>query len=157
MDKIGEILFPEIDQKKRKEIISKWGQSENSLLQKKGGSLYPELKETLEQLSQKFPLFIVSNCQEGYIESFLEFYQFEAFFTDFENPGRTGLSKGENIKLVIERNQLKDAVYVGDTNWDQEAAVYAGIPFVYASYGFGQVDHCDYKIDSFADLKKLFL
>ena len=57
----------------------------------------------------------------------------------------------------MERNNLKDVVYVGDTRGDADSAKIAGIPFVYAEYGFGHVDEYDYKIEKFEDLKKLFL
>lgn len=49
------------------------------------------------------------------------------------------MPKSENIKLIIERNNLKDAIYVGDTELDMEATFAAGIPFVFAEYGFGNV------------------
>ncbi len=117
-----------------------------------GGTLYPKLEETIDKLSKKYKLFIVSNCIDGYIESFLKTSGLEAYFLDHECNGRTNLSKGENIKLIIERNNLKKAIYVGDTISDKEAAEYAKIPFVYASYGFGDVDSYDYKIDSISEL-----
>jgi phosphoglycolate phosphatase len=97
----------------------------------------------------------VSNCQEGYIEAFLDYHKLGKYFLDFENPGRTGLTKGENIKLVIERNQLQHPVYVGDTKGDQEAATFAGIPFVFARYGFGQPETYHFVIDRFDQLLDL--
>ena len=76
---------------------------------------------------------------------------------DYENPGRTGLSKGENINLIIERNNLDSPVYVGDTAGDFTAAKYAGIPFIYAKYGFGQVTEYDDVIEKFEELLTIFL
>jgi phosphoglycolate phosphatase len=61
----------------------------------------------------------------------------EDYITDYECFGDTGKSKGENIRMVIERNQLDEAVYVGDTQGDYEASVFAGVPFIFAKYGFG--------------------
>lgn len=29
--------------------------------------------------------------------------------------GRTGLDKGSNIRLIMERNNIQSAVYIGDT------------------------------------------
>ena len=68
---------------------------------------------------------------------------------------RTGLTKGENIKLIIERNNLINSIYVGDTDGDLKASRFAGIPFIYARYGFGEVKEYDYVIDSFDELLKL--
>ena len=121
-------------------------------LMKNGGTLYPNLEETISELSKKYKLFIVSNCIDGYIESFLETSKLANYFLDHECNGRTNLSKGENIKLIMERNSIETAIYVGDTMSDKEAADYAGIPFVYASYGFGEVDSYDYRIDAIYEL-----
>ncbi|MFP3471895.1 hypothetical protein R0J90_17765, partial [Micrococcus sp. SIMBA_144] len=70
--------------------------------------------------------------------------------------GRTGLSKGENIQLIIERNNLTSPIYVGDTEGDRKAARYARIPFIYAQYGFGQVTEYDDVIEAFPALAKFY-
>ena len=64
----------------------------------------------------------------------------EKFITDFECIGRTGKPKSENIKLIVERNHLQNPVYVGDTQWDCDAATAADVPFIFAAYGFGKVE-----------------
>ena len=117
-----------------------------------GGTLYPKTGETIKKLSEKYKLFIVSNCVQGYIESFLKTSNLEKYLSDYECNGKTKLSKGENIKLIIKRNNLKKAIYVGDTINDKESADIAGIPFAYASYGFGEVKDYDYKLNSISDL-----
>ena len=48
-----------------------------------------------------------------------------------------------------------DAVYVGDTQGDMEASEQAGLPFVWAAYGFGKPAHWDKRIDHFTDLLRL--
>ncbi|NLP49272.1 HAD family hydrolase [Bacillus sp. RO1] len=156
MHEIEKILFPNMEETYRTQLSKKCCEAERVLLEQKGGQLYEQLEEVLESLSQKYKLFIVSNCQEGYIEAFYKYHQLETYFIDYENPGRTGLTKGENIKLIIERNKLESPVYVGDTLGDQQAAKVAGIPFVYASYGFGEVEEYDYIIHSLNDLKEIF-
>ncbi len=80
----------------------------------------------------------------------------EDCITDFECPGYTGLPKGENCKLVMERNGFQSAVYVGDTQGDADAAALAGIPFVFCEYGFGEVEKYDYSIKKFPELLELF-
>ncbi|MCA1055819.1 HAD family hydrolase [Rossellomorea aquimaris] len=152
MDEIGRMLFPELESEERKGLLKDLSRHEIGYLSKKGGQLYPDVDEVLTELAKKYKLFIVSNCQHGYIEAFYEFHGLEAHFIDYENPGRTGLSKGENIKLIIERNHLKDPVYVGDTSGDQQAAKEAGVPFVYARYGFGEATDHEVAIDSFKEL-----
>ena len=97
----------------RTQVIKKCCDTEQGYLKKHGGNLYPHVEDVLKKLSEKYKLYIVSNCQDGYIESFYEFHKLEKYFLDFENPGRTGLSKGENIKLIIQRNNLSDPIYEG--------------------------------------------
>jgi phosphoglycolate phosphatase len=153
---IGQKLFPYLDEKSQDEIMKECCDVECEFLSKQGGNLYDKLEDTLKALSEKYKLYIVSNCQEGYIEAFYQYHQLGKFFQDYENPGRTGLSKGENINLIMDRNNLKNPVYVGDTEGDRKGAQVAGIPFVYAKYGFGQVSRFDYSIDKFEDLLELF-
>ena len=124
-------------------------------LTKDGGTLYKNVKDTIIELSKNYKLYIVSNCLEGYIEAFLNTSGLKEYFLDFENNGRTGLSKGENINLVIQRNNLKNAIYVGDTTSDKKASKYSNIPFIYAAYGFGQVDEYDYIIKDISELKSI--
>lgn len=99
-----------------------------------------------------YKLFVVSNCQAGYIETFIKAHHLEGYFKDIECPGNTGLLKADNIRLITERNHLVNPVYVGDTRSDAMAAHAAGVPFVFAAYGFGQVEEYDGKIESFEQL-----
>ncbi|MFN7250206.1 MAG: HAD family hydrolase [Anaerobacillus sp.] len=153
---IGQKLYPELSVQQQQKILTECEEVECLYLAENGGVLYPELEKVLKQLANKYKLFIVSNCQSGYIEAFFQFHHLEKYFVDFENPGRTGLSKGENIKLIIERNNLQNPVYVGDTMGDLKGARFAGIPFVYAKYGFGEVEEFDYVIDKISVLLELF-
>ena len=110
----------------------------------------------LHELSKKYKVCIVSNCQAGYIEQTMRLLGITDCITDFECPGYTNLPKGENCKLVMERNGFTSAVYVGDTQGDADAAAFAGIPFVYCAYGFGTPETYDYKIEKFPELLDLF-
>ncbi len=76
---------------------------------------YPDVREVIKQLAKTYDLYIVSNCQCGYIEQFLRKTQLEAYIKDIECFGNTGKNKGENIRLLVKRNSLKAPVYIGDT------------------------------------------
>ncbi|MGD6846591.1 HAD family hydrolase [Rossellomorea aquimaris] len=156
MKEIGKRLFPELNEEEREKLLKNLSRHEIPHLSKHGGSLYHHVEEVIVELSKKYKLFIVSNCQDGYIEAFYEYHGLDKHFIDYENPGRTGLSKGENIKLIIERNHLNDPVYVGDTEGDQKAAKEAGIPFIYARYGFGEAEEYTQAVDSFDELLNIF-
>lgn len=153
---IGTKLFPYLDKDTSTKLIKYCCEEEKKLLLKEGGNLYPDLELVLKTLSQSYPLFIVSNCECGYIETFLEYHKLEEYFKDIECAGNTGQVKGENIKLIISRNNLGNPVYVGDTKGDYDAAKLAKIPFAFASYGFGTVKEYDYFLQEISDLIKLF-
>lgn len=156
MNEIAKKLFPALNSDKQIEVLEKCCEVENDYLAEHGGILYPELEETLEYLCKFYKLFIVSNGQSGYIQSFLKAHDLKKYFSDFQNWGDNKVSKGENNKLIIARNNLEKAIYVGDTKGDALSAQTAGIPFVFARYGFGDVDKYDYVIDSFSELKNIF-
>ena len=103
-----------------------------------GGKLYPGVGQLFQLLSPTVGLYIVSNCQDGYIQCFGRYTGLERYICDFECSGVTGLSKGENIRLIARRNFLRSPIYVGDTAMDEESARSAGVPFIHAAYGFGQ-------------------
>jgi len=152
LKEIGEKFFPYLEENRRMDLMEACCIEEQELLRNEGGMLFPKLESVLDTLSEKYALYIVSNCYSGYIETFLEYHKVSHYFKDIECAGNTGLSKGENIKRIIERNDLKQPIYVGDTQGDCDGAKLAGIPFVYAAYGFGEVDSYDRKIDSIEEL-----
>lgn len=151
---IGIEVLKSVSEERAAQIIAECCRLQNPLIAKEGGILYPELEDTLKALSEKYKLFIVSNCEDGYIESFFAAHGLEKYFTDYECPGRTGKLKAANIRLIIERNQLKNPVYIGDTLGDATAAKEANVPFIFAKYGFGQVEEYVDQLNSFSDLKK---
>ena len=152
MDVIAEILFPDIDNAQREDILKKCCQKENDYLRSHGGILYPELVDTLKELSNGYNLYIVSNCQSGYIEAFLDYYKLWDLFLDIECFGNNGLQKGDNIRKLVERNNLDTAVYVGDIQGDYDASKAAGVSFIHAAYGFGTIDEEVTAINTFKDL-----
>lgn len=103
-----------------------------------GSRLYPGVEDLFRTLSQARGIYIVSNCEPGYIECFIEYTGFGKYIDDYECSGATGLSKADNIRLIVRRNHIREPIYVGDTYMDEESAAEAGLPFIHAAYGFGQ-------------------
>ncbi len=154
IDVIAGLVFPELPESDRMAIVLECARIEINWLSRHGGRLYEGLEEVLAELSKKHRLFIVSNCQEGYIEAFLTYHRLGKYFEDFEMYGRTGRVKGENIKAVLERHGIinRNAVYVGDTQSDLDAADLAGVGFIHAAYGFGSVSRETVSIGSIKEL-----
>lgn len=153
MDEIAANLFPTLSESQRALVMESCCEYEEFYLENaREHLLFDGVKETILTLSQNYAVCIVSNCQKGYIELFLKKTGLENAITDFECFGNTGLSKGENIRLLMERAQITDAVYVGDTKGDADACTFAGIPFIFAEYGFGSPTHYAHKITCFPEL-----
>ena len=157
MDKIAEILFDKVEGEERKALLELACKEENDYLREHGGVLYPEIRKTMECLKEDYRLFIVSNCQAGYIEAFLDYYQFHDLVEDIECYGNNDKPKAENIQLICQRNGIaaEDAVYVGDIQGDYDSSMAAGVKFIHAAYGFGTIDAEVVKIDAFSDLPKV--
>lgn len=136
------ILFPNGNPEKWDQILKEIMEHEADNLMQKGGILYDGVEDTLSKLVENHSLFIVSNCQDGYIEAFLDYFVFHSFFTDFESFGRTGKPKIDNIKTVLDRNNLipSESVYVGDTQTDFNSATGNQLDFIFCQYGFGQLN-----------------
>ena len=136
---IAKALFPDLSEEEQLRVIDACCQAEHEALLKECAPLYEDLEQTLQKLSAEYPLFIVSNCQAGYIEVFLQATGFSKYFKGHLCPGDTGMAKAENITRIVDDYHLNSPVYVGDTMGDYEACRKAGVPFICASYGFGNV------------------
>ncbi len=155
-DEVYEKLFPGLDAQEREELMEKCAKAELDFLHETGGSLYDGLEDTLRYLHGKYKLFIVSNCQTGYIEAFLASHKLQKYFDGHACYGTHNKPKADNIKAVVADNDLKAAVYIGDTKGDYEASQQAGLPFIYARYGFGNVTADVKSIDSITELQNQF-
>jgi len=155
-DAIFEMLLPDMDAEKRDYFKAVCAKSEIDTLNELGGDLYPGLDDTIKYLASKYKLYIVSNCQNGYIETFLSHCPVAGYFLDHQCYGTKGQPKAENIKDIVNDHQLQAPVYIGDTNGDRDSAAKAGVPFIYANYGFGKVDDgMIATIDAFGELKDI--
>ncbi|MCR5075234.1 MAG: HAD family hydrolase [Ruminococcus sp.] len=155
MDKLADILFEKMPREERMPALDACGEYENEYLRKHGAVLYPELEATLKRLKEKYPLYIVSNCQSGYIEAFLGHYGFGRYFEDIECYGNNLENKGDNIALIAQRNGLEKAYYIGDIQGDYDSATQAGADFIHAAYGFGTINADVPRLERFSDLPEL--
>ena len=119
--------------------------------------IYDGVYEGLEKLSEKYPLFLLSNCEEGGLVNFMKHTGTTHLFTDHMEHGQNLKPKSFNMKLLKERNNLQYPVYIGDTDSDSKASSDANVPFIFVSYGFGQTGNYALKFDSFPQVVDYFL
>ena len=153
MTEIADRHFGFLPEKERYELSRKCEVYENGYITEHGGVLFDGVEETLAKLKDMgVQMAVVSNCQEGYIKAFLDSMDMWKYFIDYEEWGRTFLSKADNIKLVMERNGASKGIYVGDIQKDSDAAHAAGVPCIYAAYGFGEITDGIATINKFDEL-----
>ena len=70
MDAIADKLFGAYSEDRMTQLMDACGDYENEYLREHGGVLYDGVEDTIAKLSGSHRLFIVSNCQSGYIEAF---------------------------------------------------------------------------------------
>ena len=152
MEEITNTLFPDMDEEEKRRISEFCFDYENELLETKSGTLYDGIIETIISLAKDYPLYIVSNCQKGYIEATLKKAGLKEYFIDHLCFGETQKPKSYTIRKLMERNNLRNVVYIGDTEGDAEACGEIGIPFIFVTYGFGNVDDAKWVADKPMDL-----
>ena len=146
MTEIADALFPALDTEARMKLLDACYAEENRYLEDHPGLLYDGVAGTIRNLSLRYPLYIVSNCQCGYIEVMLKTSGLAPYIKDHLCFGETLRPKGETIRMLMEKNGLKSPVYVGDTQG-----------FIFAEYGFGDVPDAATRIQRFSDLEKICL
>ena len=153
MTEIAAAIFPSIPAPERYELMQRCMDTENRyLLENECRIGYPGVRETLETLSKSHRLFIVSNSQKGYPELCMEKLGLSDFISGHLCFGDTGTSKGQTIRTLMKQYGIESCAYIGDTQMDYEATLEAGVPFIWAAYGFGTPTGFDRKIDAITDL-----
>lgn len=141
MDEIAAFLFPDKEPEEQARLAARCFEEETRWLYREPGTLYPGVEDTLAKLSARWPCYIVSNCQRGYIQVMLATTGLGKYFSGTLCYGDTQTPKGKTLVTLCKQYDLRDPVYVGDTQGDADACAWAGIPMIYAAYGLGRVAH----------------
>ena len=156
MTEIADSILASIDPSERYDLMERCMKTENDYLFANECRIgYPKVKETLAELAKKYRLFIVSNSQCGYPELCIEKLGLGDYIEGHLCFGDTGTSKGKTIRTLIEKHNIGSCIYIGDTQGDLEACQEAGIPFIFCTYGLGQAESWNAKIDSIEELLKM--
>ena len=149
MTEIADALFPDFAPEIRYPLMERCMATENEYLHRNPCRIgYPGIRETMEKLSKNYRLFIVSNSQRGYPDLCIEKLGLTELIEGHLCFGDTGKTKGDTIRILMEKYSISSAAYIGDTQGDLEACEEAGIDFIWAAYGFGAPAHWVAKADS---------
>ena len=153
MTEIADVIFASVPLPERYALMDRCMETENRYLYENPCRIgYPNVKETLAELSKKYRLFIVSNSQCGYPELCIEKLGLGEYIQGHMCFGDTGLSKGKTIRCLMEKHNIESCAYIGDTQGDYEATLEAKVPFIFAAYGFGQPEGYTARIEKIEDL-----
>ncbi len=116
---IADILFGEYDLQTRRSLLDYCCEEENEYIRLHGGRLFEGLLEALQALREAgFSLYIVSNCQIGYIEAFLEHHSLGQYFDDFECFGRQS-----RAKATISAWSWNGTIWIRPCTWETPRAI----------------------------------
>lgn len=156
MTDIADRIFASVPTSERYALMERCMATENRFLAEADCHIgYPRVRETLAELKTRHRLFIVSNSQCGYPELCMEKLGVRELFSGWLCFGDTHTPKGQTIRTLMARYAISDAVYIGDTAADAQAARQAGAKFVWAAYGFGTATDFDAKIMRLSELSEL--
>jgi phosphoglycolate phosphatase len=151
-----EILLPDLCPPSG-DMLRKLDASEKAAVLESGGTLFPGVDEGMHALASVYPLYLVSNCQDWYFELFLSTSGLRDCLAGGDCNGYSGITKSEMLLRLAKGRDLESAVYVGDTQGDQDAAHKARMGFAYAAYGFGTAVDPRLRFDTFAELTAHYL
>lgn len=110
-----------------------------------------DMKSLFNKLSQNYELYIISNCPEAYLDTFINISGVRKYLKNYFT-----LDDGEKDKHLelITNNYTDKALFIGDSPFDYESIKnHSKIYFIYAKYGYIKTDTYDYHIDNLDDIE----
>ena len=150
-----DILLPGL-RAKIPELFDTLNRFETEAVKSEGGIFFDGVLEGIRQLADRHKIFLVSNCQEWYMDLFLDFSHLRPVLTGMDCHGLSGLPKNEMLSRTKDRHQLRCPGYIGDTNGDETAAKQAGMAFIHVAWGFGRPEGRPTTVNSFSELLGYF-
>lgn len=154
-EQIAAEFLPDLPKAERDGLLKTLFAYEREYMPPREIPLFPDEESVIRQLAKEYKLAIVSNCDYGYIDVYLDKCGFPELFADYQYFDGLTRSKGENIIRVMKRNDIDSCIYIGDTQGDADSAKEAGVPFIHAAFGYGTVRFCDASAGLFSELPGL--
>jgi phosphoglycolate phosphatase len=156
MDEIIRTLLPGINHN-HEMLYDRFNSKEEELVGRQGTYLYPGMQEGITKLADHFRVYIVSNCQGWYLNRFLDFSGIKNLVSGCDCYGDSGVEKYHMIAGIKKKDNIKNAVYIGDTLFDRDSARKSCTDFIQVTYGFGKPIDGEKHFESFTDLSEYLM
>ncbi|MBZ6484250.1 HAD hydrolase-like protein [Priestia aryabhattai] len=160
LPKVWEALLPTHSDEIRKYTDDYFLKSLVENIKKGKGALYPNVKEVFSYLKEKnCSIYIASNGLKEYLEAIVDHYHLNKWVTEtFSIQQIQSLNKGDLVKMIIKKYDIKHAAVVGDRLSDINAARDNGLMAVGCNFDFAQaaeLAQADVVIDDLMELKRI--
>ncbi|GGN92058.1 HAD family hydrolase [Saccharibacillus kuerlensis] len=162
LEEIWQIVIPETDDHVRSRANELLLELQLEVLKGGEGLLYPDVKETLEQLQERgVRLFVASNGLEDYVKGVSAALGIAPLFEAQYSAGEyQTATKVLLVEMLLKKYNVKSAWMVGDRSSDVQAGRGNNLSVVgcaYAEFGANQeLEDADVQITKFAELLELY-
>jgi phosphoglycolate phosphatase len=151
------ILVPDVIANKNIEnILLDLSSEERKSMSVLGGKFYGGALSLITKLAKKNKLFLVSNCNDWYLNSFLSLSRLENVFVESVCFNTFEKNKAYNLKYLIDKYSLSNGFYIGDTQGDMQAAQMNGLCYIHMAHGFDKTLKTDLVFQDFLELDVFF-
>ncbi|MEI4799826.1 HAD hydrolase-like protein [Bacillus sp. FJAT-51639] len=124
------------------------------------GALYPNVEEVFSYLKENnYSIYIASNGLTEYLQAIVSYYNLDNWVTEtFSIQQIQTLNKGDLVKTIIKKYDIKRAAVIGDRLSDINAAKDNGLIAIGCNFDFAQEDElaqADFVINDLMELKTI--
>ncbi len=162
LPKVWEALLPNHSNEVRKQTDAYFQERLIENIRNGKGALYPDVKEVLSYLKEnKCSIYIASNGLKEYLNAIVSYYNLGNWVTEiFSIEQIQSLDKGDLVKEIIKKYNIKQAAVVGDRLSDIKAAKDNSLIAIGCNFHFAQEEElaqADLVINNLIELKTIFL
>ncbi|GGA48139.1 HAD hydrolase-like protein [Psychrobacillus lasiicapitis] len=158
LPKVWEALLPNHSDEVREQVDAYFLKRLIENIRSGKGALYPNVKKVFSYLKENnYSIYIASNGLTEYLKAIVHYYNLDNWVTEtFSIQQIQTLDKGDLVKTIIEKYDIKKAAVVGDRLSDINAAKNNELIAIGCNFDFAQEDEltqADFVIDDLIDLK----
>lgn len=160
LPKVWEVLLPNHSDEVREQTDAYFLERLVENIRSGKGALYPNVKEVFSYLkANNCSIYIASNGLTEYLNAIVSYYNLDKWITEtFSIQQIQTLDKGDLVKTILKKYDIKKAAVVGDRLSDIYAAKDNGLTAIGCNFDFAQEDElsqADLVIDDLIELTTL--